>query len=630
MRLISGYALKAVFYDWRTKRRTGCLEHLTVPLRNLLDKLCGLLAEYPSVGVWYTSLARLLFPLLAVLILWRAVRSLLKIPHTPEIWGQLNLPNGVSVPLTHWENIIGRSKSADIYLGYPSVSRRHAALCRGEDAQWTLYDLDSKGGTEINGRRVEGSAQAQLGDAITLGGVPMVFRPQNTAEREAQAQMRRRERPAAVWPSFMWLTVFQALACVQLIAAAGTNAPISIPLAFLGLTAAMWLYYAALRCSRCAGFEMETIAFFLSTLCLAVTASSAPGSLYKQFLAIVLGLALFLVLGIFLRDLSRVQRYRWLMAAAAISLLGLTLAAGHSKYGAVNWISIGGLSFQPSEISKICYIFAGSATLERLFRRRNLTLFIVLTGVCIGLLGLMSDFGTAAVFFVTFLVIAYLRSGDFATLSLICGGAVFGAGIIVRFKPYILSRFSSWGHAWEAASTTGFQQTRTMSAAASGGLFGMGAGNGWLHRIAAADTDLVFGVLCEEWGLIIAVLAVGSIVALAFFAARACRVGRSSFYCLAACAAGSLLVFQTCLNVFGSVDMLPLTGVTFPFVSNGGSAMMSAWGLLAFLKAMDTRENASFAIRRRSAGHFAEKLRRGAKTADGPPERNEEEPDEKD
>jgi hypothetical protein len=83
----------------------------------------------------------------------------------------------------------------------------------------------------------------------------------------------------------------------------------------------------------------------------------------------------------------------------------------------------------------------------------------VLTGVCIGLLGLMSDFGTAAIFFVTFLVIAYLRSGDFATLSLICGAAVFGAGIIVKFKPYILSRFATWGHAWEAASTTGYQQT---------------------------------------------------------------------------------------------------------------------------------------------------------------------------
>ena len=283
----------------------------------------------------------------------------------------------------------------------------------------------------------------------------------------------------------------------------------------------MWLYYAALRATRCVGFEMETIAFFLSTLSLSVTASSAPGSLFKQFLAVLLGLVLFLVLGLFLRDLSRVQKIRWLMAAGAIGLLGITLVLGNAKYGAVNWISIGGMSFQPSEIAKICYIFAGAATLERLFHRRNLTLFIVLTGVCIGLLGLMSDFGTAAIFFVTFLVIAYLRSGDFATLSLICGGAVFGAGIIVKFKPYILSRFASWGHAWEAASTTGYQQTRTMSAAASGGLLGMGAGNGWLHNVAAADTDLVFGMLCEEWGLLIAVLAVGSIVTLAFFAARA-------------------------------------------------------------------------------------------------------------
>ena len=363
---------------------------------------------------------------------------------------------------------------------------------------------------------------------------------------------------------------------------------------------------------------METIAFFLSTLSLSITASSAQSSLFKQFLAILLGLALFLVLGLFLRDLSRVQKNRWLMAAAAIGLLGITLVIGNSKYGAVNWISIGGMSFQPSEIAKICYIFAGAATLERLFHKRNLTLFIVLTGVCIGLLGLMSDFGTAAIFFVTFLVIAYMRSGDFATLSLICGGAVFGAGIILKFKPYILSRFASWGHAWEAASTTGYQQTRTMSAAASGGLLGMGAGNGWLHNVAAADTDLVFGMLCEEWGLLIAVLAVSAIITLAFFAARACRVGRSSFYTIAACAASSLLVFQTCLNVFGSVDLLPLTGVTFPFVSNGGSAMMSAWGLLAYLKATDTRENASFAIARKHQRRLTQAARRRAEPIGDP------------
>lgn len=569
-------------------------------LQGVMDNLTAFLAAHPLAGEWYMAFVRFLFPVLAVLVLFRAIRGLLRIPHTPETWGQLSLPNGASILLTHWENIIGRSGSVDVRLTYPSISRQHAALCRGDDEQWTIYDLGSKGGTVVNGREVEYSAPVKMGDTITLGGVPLVFLPQTVEERVELDEKRRAERPDAIWPSFLWLTLFQVLTCLQLIAAAGKEASVMIPLAFLGLTVVMWLYYVVLWCTRCVGFELETIAFFLSTLSLAVTASSAPESLFKQFAAVLLGLILFLVLGLFLRDLSRVQKIRWLMAAAAIGLLGITLLLGKAKYGAVNWISIGGMSFQPSEIAKICYIFAGSATLERLFRRRNITLFIVLTGVCIGLLGLMSDFGTASIFFVTFLVIAYLRSGDFATLSLICGGAVFGAGIIVKFKPYILSRFASWGHAWEAASTTGYQQTRTMSAAASGGLIGMGAGNGWLHRIPAADTDLVFGMLCEEWGLLIALLAVVSIITLAFFAVRAIRAGRSSFYTIAACAAGSLLVFQTCLNVFGSVDLLPLTGVTFPFVSNGGSAMMSSWGILAFLKAMDTRQNASFAIRGRA------------------------------
>ena len=579
-------------------------------LQTQLDSITALLAAYPLAGTWYTAVVRFLFPVLAVFILSRAVRSLLSMPHTPEIWGQLSLPNGAAIPLTHWENIIGRGQTADIQLNYPSVSRQHAAICRGEDDQWVLYDLGSKGGTQVNGETVTGARPVKLGDTISLGGVPLIFLPQTVAEREEIENQRRAERPAAMWPSFLWLTVFQVLACVQLIVAAGESASVSIPLAFLGLTAVMWLYAAILRATRCVGFEMETIAFFLCTLCLAVTASSAPQSLLKQFVAILLGVILFLVLGIFLRDLSRVQKNRWLMAAGAIGLLAFTLVFGHSKYGAVNWISIGGMSFQPSEIAKICYIFAGSATLERLFHKRNLTLFIVLTGACIALLGIMSDFGTAAIFFVTFLVIAYMRSGDFATLSLICGGAVFGAGIIMTFKPYILSRFATWGHAWEAASTTGYQQTRTMSAAASGGLFGMGGGNGWLHNVAAADTDLVFGMLCEEWGLLIAILAVGAIITLAVFAVRACRVGRSSFYIIAACAAGSLLVFQTCLNVFGSVDLLPLTGVTLPFISNGGSAMMSAWGLLAYLKATDTRENASFAIRRSHQKRLTQDARR--------------------
>ena len=557
------------------------------------------LTDNPQFCAWFTTLVRFLFPILALMILIRTIHSLLTVPCLPEVWAYLTLPNGAQEPLTHWENILGRGGNSDVILNYPVVSRQHAALIRREDDTWTAYDLGSKGGVTVNGRAVADSAPVQYGDVIGLGGVETVLLPLSPEEKAQRRQRRRAYRPVSPWLGLILLTVFQVLTAVQLTISEGANATAVIPLTFLLLTGVMWLYFLVLRACRQVGFEMETIAFFLSTLSLAVTASSNTGALLKQFLCVAMGLAGFLVLGIFLRDLDRAKKIRWLMAGAAMALAAVTLLPGvPTQYGAANWLTIAGVSVQPSELAKICYIFAGAATLERLFHKRNLGLFILLTGVCLGCLALMSDFGTAAIFFVTFLVIAYLRSGDWATLALICGGGVFAVLTVLSLKPYILRRFATWGHAWQNASTgSGYQQTRTMASAASGGLVGVGPGEGWLHNVAAGDTDLVFGMLCEEWGLIIALLAVGSVITLAVFAVRACRAGRSSFYVIAACAATSMMVFQTCLNVFGAVDILPLTGVTFPFVSNGGTSMISSWGLLAFLKATDTRPNASFAIR---------------------------------
>lgn len=523
---------------------------------------------------------------------------MLTVPHLSEAWGYLALPNGANVPLTHWENILGRGRSCDVLLDYPVISRQHAALIRSRDDSWTLYDLNSKTGILVNGKRLDDHAAVRYGDVLSLGGVESVLLPLSPEEKQTQRRRRKQARPASPWGSLILLTLFQLLTGVQLTLSEGDRATAVIPAAFLCLTALMWTYFLTLRALRRVGFEMETIGFFLSTLSLAVVCSSNTPALPKQFICVVLGLVTFLALGIALRDLERVKKLRWLMAAGAIGLLGLTLLLGSRRFGATNWIVIGGMSLQPSELAKLCYVFAGSATLDRLFRKRNLTLFIVLTGACLGCLALMSDFGTAAIFFVTFLVIAYLRSGDWATLGLITAGAAGGVLVILSVKPYILSRFASWGHAWQHISEgAGYQQTRAMTAAASGGLIGVGPGQGWLHRVGAGDTDLVFGMLCEEWGLLIALLSVACIITLAVFAVRACGTGRSAFYTIAACAATSLLVFQTCLNVFGCMDILPMTGVTFPFVSNGGSSMIASWGLLAFLKATDTRQNASFAIR---------------------------------
>ena len=328
-----------------------------------------------------------------------------------------------------------------------------------------------------------------------------------------------------------------------------------------------------------------------------VTAVSTPGTIYTQLLSVALGLILFFALSIVLRDLELAKSLRWPAAIGAVALLTFNLLLGQTLFGAKNWIAIGPLSFQPSEIVKVVFILVGATTLDRMFARRNLVFTLVFSAFCVGCLGLMSDFGTALIFFVAFLAIAFLRSGDLPSVCFMTAAAGFAGFIVLHFKPYIASRFSVYRHVWEDPMGMGYQQTRTLSAMASGGLFGQGIGEGWLKRIGAANTDLVFGVIAEEMGLIIALLAVLVIVLFALFAVKSAAAGRSCFYVIASCATAMIFVVQTMLNVFGSTDLLPLTGVTFPFVSCGGSSMMACWCLLAYIKASDTRQNAGIAIR---------------------------------
>ncbi len=370
-----------------------------------------------------------------------------------------------------------------------------------------------------------------------------------------------------------------------------------VPVSFIILIVLTFATYALTRVMRRRGFELETLAFLLCTIGLAVTCSSAPSSALRQTFLLAGGIAIYFALGWFLRDLERAKMLRWPLAIAGLALLGVNIIFGGTVFGARNWLEVGGFSFQPSEFVKITFIFAGAATLDRLFQRRNLVMFVAFAGACVGALALMSDFGTALVFFVTYLVIAFMRSGDFATIVLSVAGAGFAGFLAISARSHVAARFSGWGRAWEDIYGQGYQQARAMSAAASGGLFGVGAGNGWLKGIFAADTDLVFALVCEELGLIIALLAVVAIMAMAVFPARSSARARSSFYVIAACAAGTVFLIQAALNVLGSVDILPFTGVTLPFVSKGGSSLMACWGMLAFIKAADTRRGASFVVR---------------------------------
>ena len=536
--------------------------------------------------------------LLSFAILLRCLRSMLREEYDPETWAYLRYGRD-RLPVQHWEVIIGRSPDADVYIPEREIARSHAILRRNDLGQWRVYDVFSRGGVWVNNVFVDDDGtEIVSGDTLNLNGICVRFEDLSMEKRERLESKRsgvgRRYSPSL---TLLMLTAFQLFLLLQHSFYAKPETLPDIALGFGSLIVMEWSCFNAMRIINRAGFEIETLAFYLSSLGMSVAASSTPEDMYKQILLTLAGVVLFLICGWWQRSLQRTASTRILVAAGALLLLGINVVASDVVLGARNWLEFWGFSFQPSEIVKVGYVYVGAATLDRLFRRNNLYVFIGFSAICVMALALIGDFGTALVFFVCFLVISFMRSGSIATVMLAVTGAGLAGFLAVSARPYIAQRFASWGHVWEDIYDKGFQQTRAMSAAAAGGLFGKGAGNGWLHRIFAANTDLVFGMVCEELGLLIACMMVLAVILLACFAIRSARTGRSAYYSIAACAAMTILLTQLALNVFGSMDILPFTGVTFPFVSRGGSSMLSCWMMMAFLKSADNRREASFAVR---------------------------------
>lgn len=568
-------------------------------MRNIYEQILNIAQTFPEAAKHCTTLLRWVFVVLAIYILLTSIMSLLRTRTTPVVNGYFLVEDGGNFPITHWENVIGRSKTSDITIPIKTVSKTQAILLKWKDDKWMFKDLGSHNGTTVNGVQLVPNKKylIHFGDEIIMGGVHCTLAPASLEEAANNRLMRSDDRePVAPWKILLAITLFQALTIVQLIIAMGSEVTFGALLSIILLSITMWVYVTVFKAAGRKGFEMEMIAFFMSTINLAIAASSRPESAFKQLVAIWIGMGLMIFMCIYMRDLDRTKKIRPILIGLSVLLLIFNLVFGTMSYGAVNWVQIGGMTFQPSELVKLAFICVGAGTLEELFEKRNTYMYAIFSVFCLGCLALMGDFGTALIFFATYLVVSFLRSGDFSRMMLTGVGALAMGLLVLRFEPYIADRFATWGHAWEDPNDGGFQQTRTMTFGSGGGLLGHGAGNGSMKHLFASDTDLVFGFVMEEWGLIIALLIVICLVTLCMFAVLSIVAGRSTFYTIGACGAATMMLIQTMLNIFGSVDLFPLTGVTFPFVSMGGTSMIASWAMLAYFKAADMRKNASLAV----------------------------------
>ena len=309
--------------------------------------------------------------------------------------------------------------------------------------------------------------------------------------------------------------------------------------------------------------------------------------------------AVALLLGVFSSVLlsnvksSTLKKVSPLLYLVGLALLGMVFlpVLGIESYGAKRWLNLGFFTVQPSEYAKFFMVmaiarFASEADMKKFVN----VLFVLFLGgaVCVLIMLEPNMSITMCVVAVVFAML-FASGARIKHLALLIVPVVLGAVALILVEPYRMQRLWAFLDPWQSPLEEGYQLIQSYYALGSGGLFGVGIGNGFLKQVAASESDLVFGLVSEEMGVIVAFTLAVAVGAMFIYARAITTRSRSTFYSISACCAAGLFVVQLSLNVFGATDVLPLTGVTFPFVSAGGSSIMSCWGLVAFIKAADER-----------------------------------------
>ena len=293
------------------------------------------------------------------------------------------------------------------------------------------------------------------------------------------------------------------------------------------------------------------------------------------------------------------DRLTYFYMGATVIMFIITLVFGKTLNGSRNWIVINGNSFQPSEVIKLFYAltlaccFSKNVTTPKDedtpwilgVSKREWTLMIYVY-ICLGFLVLQREWGTAVLFVLIYFSMMVLYDTDFRLKILnICLAVIGGVGGYF-FTDHIRVRVATWLDPWADATNKGYQITQSLIAIASGGFFGTGIGNGDPYLIPEVHSDFIFSAICEEMGLFIGI----AIIMLYFiFSYRGFKIALKAKNEFNKALSLSLVIsfaFQTFIIVGGVIKMIPLTGITLPFVSYGGTSMLSCFVTLGILTAI--------------------------------------------
>ncbi len=295
----------------------------------------------------------------------------------------------------------------------------------------------------------------------------------------------------------------------------------------------------------------------------------------KQFKIAVFATVVALLIPVIIRKLRFITKMYWLYTLVGIVLLALVAIAARSTYGAKLSFTIGGISIQPSEFVKIIYVFAiaGLLTHARDFRR-----IVIATGLAalhVLILVVSKDLGSALIFFITYLVMLFVSTKNpFYVLAGILSGSVAAVGAYFLFN-HVRVRVEAWQDPFQDYQGGGYQICQSLFAISAGGWFGTGLGQGSPGAIPFVEQDMMFSAISEELGSIFSICLILVCMSCFIMFVNISMQLTNRFYRLVAVGLGSTYAAQVFLTVGGGIKLIPLTGVTFPLVSYGGSSVLS-------------------------------------------------------
>ena len=317
------------------------------------------------------------------------------------------------------------------------------------------------------------------------------------------------------------------------------------------------------------------LCFFLASIGMVLLARLNFETALRQALWFAIGILVLVITVLVIRRAYDFGKLNYLFMAASFGLLAFAFLFADSVGGAKNWVKLGPISFQPSEISKVLFIIISAYFFAK--KRRNIAsiVYALYVGACVILLVLSNDLGAVLLYAGTFLIVFFAGTGrTFLTLlgiGVSAGGAVASYYVI----PHVHTRVMIWRDPWSYYHNQGYQIVQGLMAIAAGGAFGAGLGLGFPQAIPVNTSDYIFAVICEEFGIIFGII---TILLYLVFIVRGLIIARSAtnrFDALLVFGATCMLSLQSFIIIAGVIKLIPLTGITLPFISSGGSSLIA-------------------------------------------------------